>query len=850
MCPIKADQLIEAWAIIPIAPANVDSIPSIALRIPDIEGTARLQVFSNSSKTQIGCFQAQIRNGNSFAHPKAISPFLALFALIAMISSFAVAIYGFSLPHMRMHYAHAFAVLIVFETYQSIFFSGALSVPWPSVLPAWWSNFAWSAGLIYVEKMADAISPFSGINGNASQVGGAGSVSIATGGGLAHQIYGRSLRRRAMKGIFRRQQEGYNASNPFDYTWGGNPATPGLPTPGTWNGFAGTLSIAGVPAADAFTLALIWLAVLLAFLALFLAAFKFAADFMAKRKWKGMEDRFTHFRAHLGAYIAMVLLRTLFIAFFAMTTLALFQFNLRGPPGPKALAGAIVLILTVGMGCIVAYACWFRLRFGRYEAGPDTLRIERGKLFKVIPFISTVRASKLGDKEKAQKPMSQLGWFRIRYVDDDPQRKTVHEDEAYIKRFGWLSAHYRRTRWWFFAYWLGYQFVRACFLGGAVKNPLAQVFGLFVVEVIAFIIIVKLQPFEGQRNMVMAVWFLSIGKVATSGLSIGFLPDFGLSRIVYAVLGIIIIIVQGFLVVAILVLVVLGSISSWMSLSRNREEFPERLEDWRVKYFERMDARAPDLPPPPKPDPKEQKQQKEQQAQLPLRPTFSVRNVQRLSKIEDEYSDAVPDLEELPHNNSGIFSPGVGSLTGRSRANSVSSRHSVSSLPRAARPHRASWSAKDFAAWDAQQAAMERPDSPLAQQARRDSIRRLAHARSQGSLHRGSRSGTPNLLDQRSSSSMALRRPPMTPALEMAEDQVMPATAAGDQSTSEAGSSPEREVGLGLRGGARTASPESSKSFESPREITPIRGNMDSEVTLTEKGEAVEKTETKNGKER
>lgn len=135
ICPLSASVPITAFATIAIS-RNVAGIPSIALGIPDLEGFARLQIFANSTQTEIGCFQAVMRNGNTFSQPKSVGTIMGLLAALAALASFATAAYGLTLPHMRMHYAHSFSVLVVFETFQSIFFSGALSVRWPSVLPA------------------------------------------------------------------------------------------------------------------------------------------------------------------------------------------------------------------------------------------------------------------------------------------------------------------------------------------------------------------------------------------------------------------------------------------------------------------------------------------------------------------------------------------------------------------------------------------------------------------------------------------------------------------------------------------------------------------------------------------
>ncbi|KAH8659559.1 hypothetical protein BGZ61DRAFT_485756 [Ilyonectria robusta] len=708
MCPVNVDVPIQAYAVLPISATDSEGFPSLALGIPDLEGFARLRIFSNSTQTEIGCFQAVLTNGQTLSQPKAIGSILGGFVCAAILASFATAIYGLQIPHMRMHYAHSFSLLVIFETFQSIFFLGALSVDWPSLLPAWWSNFAWTAGMISTDSMLDALAPFSGISGNGSQVGGAGSVPINNGGGLTQQIYGRSIKLRSALGLddslhtFARRA-GYNASNPYDYNWAGEPRNPGMPIPGDFNGFAGTLSVANVPLKDAFTIGLIWLLVALGAVMVFVALVKFVLDALVKLKLI-KTDGFDYFRSHWLGYMASGLLRTLFIAFFAMTTLSTYQFALRAAAGPSAVA-AIVFLVFLGLAGISAYACFVRLREGKYEVAPDTLRLEQGKLFKSMPFVAATRQSSVGEEEQAVKPRlyGSIPFFQIKFIDNDPNRPSPNEDLGYIKRFGWLSGRYSRTRWWFFAAYLGYQFGRACFIGGGSQNPLAQVFGLFVFEVFSLVAIIKLKPFEGARNTSMAVWLLSISKIITTGLSIAFLPSFNISRIAATIIGIIILVVQGFLTIAVLVLIVLGTISTWMSLSRNREEFPVGLDGLRIRYFEHMEDRAGMPSSQPKPVP------------LQTHGSFKVKEVRRHPTLDD--MEAFPSLEGSEGD--AVTFPKL-AVNPRSRANSAGSRYSVASLPRTGRVHRASWSSKDLAEWDAD---MNRGDTARLSRVRSSSLR-------------------------------------------------------------------------------------------------------------------------------
>lgn len=637
-----------------------------------------------------------MRNGNSFSHPAAVGSALGVFTLIALLASFATAIYGVSVPHIRTHYAHSLSVLVVFEVFQSIFFSGALSLNWPSVCAAFWSNFAWSAGMIYLPSIGNAVNQFTGVSGNSSQVGGAGSTVFNNNGGLQQQIYGRSFS--DAETIMRRGEEAASSiykraeNNTRLYPWGGFPVEPGLPIPGNWSGFAGELSMVNVPAADAFLTGLIWLMILIAILVGAVALLKWTLEALSAVKLV-KQDRLAIFRNHWLGFTGLVVLRTMFIAFFMMMTLTLFQFSSGGKAGVIAIAGIAFIIFFVGALGAAFYACFYRVRFGQYQSSPERIHVQRKKILKFIPWYTTKRESDLEEAEKA-KSAATFSMFKINFVGQESEKNSIHENDNYTKRFGWLSARYRRTRWWFFAFWVVYQFVRACFIGGARANPSAQVYGLFVWEVIAFVVIVCINPFEGTRNTALAVYMLGISKVLTAGLSIAFLPQFNLARIPTTIIGVIIIVIQGFLVVGLLILIVLSAISSYMSLTRNKEEIrPKNLVNIRMKYFAHLETKEKDIPPPPPPVPEE-----------PKEPYFSVNTVRRAPKIEDEDGDAVADLNEMPLAGPSGTAASVHGANRTSRANSVAnsmrSHYSTyGNVPYGARVHRASWSSREFQNW-------------------------------------------------------------------------------------------------------------------------------------------------------
>jgi len=706
-CPVKAPTPIEANGIIPVSPSDVAGIPSIALGIPDFEGEAILRIFANSTQSEIGCFSAVVTNGQSFSQVPAVSSTLGVFTFIAVIASFATAIYGDTISVIRKHYAHSLSVGVVFAVWHHIYFSGALSMNWPSVLVAFWSNYAWAGGMIYSEPMQNTINRFIGSNkGNTSAVGAAGTgvQNLELGGGYdIHKIYKRDIFPRALNvsGLMKRskfnrvarhvesalsKRELADSSN-GGFSWYGSPVKPGLPLPGNYSGFAGTLSEQSIPASNAFMTGFLWFLVLIAAVAFMVVAFKFTLEGLGKIRLI-KNDRLLLFRTHWLGFTALAVLRTAFIAFFMLIFLCLFQFTYLASPGPVAIACVVFLIMLFGLGGLAGYACFYRIKFGNYVSEPDRLQMEKRKVMKFIPWYGISRASAVTQSEDKMYAGS-MPWWRVRSMNESD--KSIHDDEDFTKKFGWLASRFRRTRWWFFAIWLIYEFIRACFLAGASRSPMVQVIGLLVVEFIAFVGIIVIRPFEGQRLNIIVVYILGFSKVTTTALSIAFDTRWNLPRIPATVIGIVIIVIQGILTIVMLIAIVVGAISSYMSVMRNREEIkPKKWIPIREKYFKHMDFKEKDIPKPPPPPPE------------PVRevvPGFSVNSVRRLAKVEDEDTEFQQEVTGGDYNTSQTSLPGgdgVGEMPGRSRAASIRSQMSYSSLPYGARVHRASWSSHDF----------------------------------------------------------------------------------------------------------------------------------------------------------
>ncbi|KAF1808245.1 TRP-domain-containing protein [Eremomyces bilateralis CBS 781.70] len=592
-CPLSKSIPIEARGNILVAPEDIANIPDIALTIPDFEGRAIFQIFANSTKSEIGCISAVVTNGATFSHPYAVGSLLGVFATIAIVSSFATAIYGHNVPEMRKHYAHSMSVLVVFAVFQHIYYTGALSLNLPSVLVAFWSNYAWAGGMIFTKSMQSSINRLVGEDkGNPMAVGASGTgfrIENLAGKYDLRKIYKRDADDSTHMWATRALLTEANGFSRY-----GKAANAGLPLPGNYSGFAGTLSFENIPASNAFMTGFLWLLTAVVIIGSSVALFKWTLEGMMRVNLvKG--HRLGFFRKNWQFYTQAAVLRTLFIGFFMIIFLTTFQFTYHGASAVIGISTTVFLLFFIGGFTLAGYAGYYRMKRGTWTFGKEVFCVGKGRVLKIMPWWTISRDSV--SHSEGERGTIHFCVPVIKYTPNE-DGITVHEDIDYMTRFGWLVSRYRRSQWLFFCYWLAYEFVRATLYGGASGHPMVQVFGLLAVETLAFCGIIYANPYESRRLNALVVYLLGFSKVATLALAATFHTPFALPRIPATAIGIVIIVLHSLLTLFLLVAIAISAATSWMSIMRDRptEDFhPQRWRRLREKYFAYL-ARAGSTP--------------------------------------------------------------------------------------------------------------------------------------------------------------------------------------------------------------------------------------------------------------
>ncbi|KAL7271698.1 hypothetical protein RUND412_005524 [Rhizina undulata] len=640
LCPVRKTVPITASYQIPLSPSDVSGIPDIALVIPDFEGTAELRIFSNSSQTQIACVRALITNGSTFNHAYVISPILAALAAAVCIFSVYLAVNGNGVKGSREFYAHAFSAYILFSCFHTIYFTGTLSVDFPSVVGAFWSNFAFAGGIIPSQTMQNALDKFTRATAPLDLV-----QLDTTAVTMAAKLY-RKIGKRGTTAAVDDEPE---------FSWGVHEKD-GLPVPGNYSGFAGTLAVSDVTMTNAFMTSFLWFLVLVALVTVAIAGTTFVCDglvnlsLMRNDKWEGL-------RKNWWLYLKNILQRTALIAAFPMVSLSVYQFSIN-EPGPKAIAALVFIAFFVGLTSLITYAYYCRWKGGKLEKQEEVkvVTLQRTTKLGFLPWWSFTRSLSpakpveivVSDFERPpadekEKPAEELGtdkalstkttstmtanisWWKFS-MNTGEERGNIHEDKEYTTRFGWLTGRFRRRTWWFFGPWFAYEFIRALFYGGGQGHPKSQIFGLIAVEAIMMILLFATKPFQSVRLNAIMVYFMSIMKLGTLSVLAVIITKPSLSRILVTVLGIIILVIQGIVCTIVLLLTISQLYTSYLLTKPPGSKIrPRPWKKIHSKYLSHVDTRSADLPPAPPPPPPE-----------PVVPHFEISQVRRWPKVADE----------------------------------------------------------------------------------------------------------------------------------------------------------------------------------------------------------------------
>ncbi|KAF1358520.1 TRP-domain-containing protein [Lizonia empirigonia] len=151
MCPMKTAPL-TIKSNLDISQSIMNSIPSIAYTVPDLDAVVRIKIKDQDTKVQLACVEAELSNGHS-VEQNAVAWTTAVIAGLGLVASAVTS----GLGHSNTAAHVAANAMSLFGYMQAQAFIGMTAVPLPPIVASWTQNFQWSMGIIrvgFLQKMA------------------------------------------------------------------------------------------------------------------------------------------------------------------------------------------------------------------------------------------------------------------------------------------------------------------------------------------------------------------------------------------------------------------------------------------------------------------------------------------------------------------------------------------------------------------------------------------------------------------------------------------------------------------------------------------------------------------------
>jgi hypothetical protein len=310
--------------------------------------------------------------------------------------------------------------------------------------------------------------------------------------------------------------------------WGGKLRLPDFPLPGNWPGLSGTLSAVDIPRSVAPRIAIQWYTAPFVIALVSILATAYAWRGLARLGWV-KKSRLEHFYKNPFWYACAAAGRILFTQFFGLVFLATLQFKLGGTKAVLATTGVLFTVVMLYLICNSIFSCKRRFRKSKkaIAARQGGIPGDEGPTGGAVRGHSKMHLTGLG----------------VQMADDAPWIASIHADSGHVIKFGWLSARYKRTAWWFFIIHMAYQLMRGCILGaGSEETPAIQIFALFITDTLFYWFCLRVKPFLSQGNTVFGVRIPFVTKVLTHFMCAFMAPGFEASKAGFAIA---IMIVQG-----------------------------------------------------------------------------------------------------------------------------------------------------------------------------------------------------------------------------------------------------------------------------------------------------------------
>ncbi|KAL1310822.1 hypothetical protein AAFC00_001059 [Neodothiora populina] len=524
LCPVPAGTF-SAKGQQTVPSEYASQIPSIAFTIPDLDGAAKLQLFSDVDKADLACIQSTVSNGRSMNVP-------SVKYVAAGIAGGALAMSALGGVAAGMHPGAASASPSFGEVvgwFQGMALNGMLSVQYPKVYQSFSKNFAFSTGLIPWASMQTSIDNF----------------RTKTGGNLTEDSY-EYLRNATLVfsnganssgssgGLFKRGMEDFilftrdSISTDVDLNNGNASASANTNTTASnegeimhyVHGIQAYVEQLSIPQANTFMTVLLMVSIAIAAITVGILLFKVVLEAFALggNLPKGLES----FRKRYWWRLAKTITNLILLLYGVWTLYCVYQFTNGDSWAAKLLAGVTWALFT---GVLV---------------------------FFTIKIILTVK--------------------KLKKLEGDDSG--LYENKETWIKYSLFYDNFKKGYWWLFIPSIIYMFAKNAVVAGANGHGLAQTIGQGIVEICMLALLLWNRPYSLKSGNVINIIIQTVRVLSVVCVLI-FVEELGIAQTTKTVTGIILIVVQGVLTGALAILIAVNAIIACVRMNPHRKRRKE-----------------------------------------------------------------------------------------------------------------------------------------------------------------------------------------------------------------------------------------------------------------------------------
>jgi hypothetical protein len=151
LCPLNAGTIPELSSDSVLSPSIVNTIPSIAYAVPDLDGLVRVHITRDTGEV-LACVEASLSNGKT-VDQTGVKWATAAIAGLALVVSAVTS----GLGHSNTAAHVAANALSLFGFFQAQAMIGMCSAHMPPIVESWTQNFQWSMGIVSIDSMQNIL---------------------------------------------------------------------------------------------------------------------------------------------------------------------------------------------------------------------------------------------------------------------------------------------------------------------------------------------------------------------------------------------------------------------------------------------------------------------------------------------------------------------------------------------------------------------------------------------------------------------------------------------------------------------------------------------------------------------